>query len=427
MPKTGALARLTSTRAATLPKGDHTDPATRGLQLRVVTSTQGIRRSWLFRYKWEGVTVRLLIGVFPDVSLAEARAEAEKYRALLGQNIDPRKARDRSRGAKRAALPAAVPAVPGQDNAVPGQDKQTVAYLIRIFTTKHLRPRRKRPEYAERFLNGEVLPQWGHRDPRTITPAEVIEFLDRIVDRGSPVMANRAAGILGQLFKFGIHRGMVTTSPVQLLYRPGGDEPSRDHVLSDDELTAFLLNLDAVMRSARTAAALRILLYTGQRRGELVGAAWHDIDLEARTWRIPPENSKTGTGHTVPLSAPAVADFTSLKRFASRSPYVLPREDGDGPADPMILTRSVARNRQRFEKVGVKPFVVHDLRRTLRTGLAGLKVAPHVAERVLNHAQDEIASIYDRYDYLEEKRAALDLWANHLAGLQLSARQEAGQ
>ena len=414
------FSRLTSTRVLSLQPGDHTDPASRGLQLRVTRSKGTTRRAWLYRYKWEGATVRLLLGTFPAMPLADARSEAEKFRQYLDRGIDPRRTRDRRRGApmNRATV---------ESDTVAAKDRHTVTYLVRLFIEKHLRPRRKRPEQAERALNADVLPVWRHRDPRTITPAEVIELLDGIVERGSPMMANRTATLLGQLFKFAIHRGLVTTSPVQLLYRPGGDEKPRTRALSDDEIGTFLACIENVMRSPRTAAALKILLLTGQRRGELVLARWREIDLDGGAWEIPAENSKTGVGHTVPLSAPAVAEFRLLKKMASRSAFVLPRENGEGAANPMIVTRSVARCSTRFKKVGLEKFTPHDLRRTVRTGLARLSVAPHVAERVLNHAQEEIARTYNVHDYAEEKRAALDLWANHLAGLQLAASREAGK
>jgi integrase len=245
----------------------------------------------------------------------------------------------------------------------------------------------------------------------------VIDLLDKIVDRGARVMANRVAGLLGQLFKFGVHRRIVEASPVQLLYRPGGKEKPRDRALDDAELAALLTHLDDVCRSPRTAAALRILLLTGQRRGELTAARWSRIDLKANTWTIPAEDSKTGRGHVVPLSAAAASQFATLKRLAKQSAFVLPVDNGLRPADPKLITRSVARCLPTWKTHGVKAWTPHDLRRTCRTGLARLKIPPHIAERVLNHAQERIPGTYDVHDYLEEKRDALDQWAAHLVAL----------
>jgi integrase len=259
-----------------------------------------------------------------------------------------------------------------------------------------------------------VLTEWKGRDARTISPREVIDLLDGIVDRGSPVMANRAADLLAQLFKFGIHRRVVDASPVQLLYRPGGRERPRERSLSADELRAFLANLDSVCRSPRTAAALRILLLTGQRRGELVAARWANVDFKKKTWTIPDEDAKAGRGHVVPLSDWAVAEFRTLKKLAKKSPFVMPAGNGTQPAAATLITRSVARCRETWKKHGVAAFTPHDLRRTCRTGLARLKIEPHIAERVLNHAPERIPGTYDVHDYLDEKREALDKWADHV-------------
>jgi integrase len=236
-------------------------------------------------------------------------------------------------------------------------------------------------------------------------------------------MANRTAALLGQLFKFAIHRRIVSTTPVQLLYRPGGKEKPRERALSDIELRAFLANPTACTRYERLAHTILILLLTGQRRGELALARWSEIDYESRTWRIPDENSKSGRGHVVPLTDWAVREFEALQRSANRSRWVLPANGGEDHLDPKQLTRSVAKCQDRFQKQGIQPFTLHDLRRTCRTGLARLKIEPQIAERVLNHVQERVPGTYDRHDYLDEKRDALKKWAAYLEKL----REETAQ
>lgn len=403
--------RFTTASLGALAPGDHTDPSTQGLQLRVRDKARGASRTWRFRYTWRGEWVRLTIGHYPSMGLAEARETAHSLRKTLNEGIDPRRARPK-RNPKASPLPLS--------SATSGDHKHTIEFLVSEFTERHLRATRKRPEYAERILQKDVIPEWAGRDARTIEPHEVIELLDRIVDRGSCVMANRVAAILTQLFKFGIHRRIVKASPVQLLYRPGGKEKPRERTLSDNELTTFLTNIDDACRSQRMARVLKILLLTGQRRGEIALARWSDIDLTAHTWTIPPEHSKNGRGHVVPLSDWAAAEFEALKRLARKSRFVFPNEDGTQAADPKLITRSVARCQAAFEKKGVKLFTPHDLRRTCRTGLARLKIEPHIAERVLNHAQEKMAGTYDMHDYLGEKREALEKWTEHLKQLRRS-------
>lgn len=129
----------------------------------------------------------------------------------------------------------------------------------------------------------------------------MIELLDEIADR-APVMANRVAGILSQMFRFGIHRAIVEATPVQLLYRPGGKERPRARVFSEKELKAFLRNLDDACRFRHLPHVLRLLLLTLQRRSELALAEWREFDLKAKTWTIPGAHAKTGKGHVLPLS-----------------------------------------------------------------------------------------------------------------------------
>ena len=435
--------RLTPAGLAGLEPGDHTDPAVIGLQIRVRENRHGKRRrTWLLRYKWQGQPVRITLGG-DTLGLADARGLALEARRLIDRGIDPRDAERPTR--RRAAPPKPAPVPPAGEPArpaglpAPGDFKpHSVEHLAHEYLERHVKRQRKRPEYVERFLAAEVLTPtaWAGRDARTITPRQVVELLDGIVERGSPTMANRGAGILSQMFRFGVHRAIVEASPVQLLYRPGGKEKPRERALTEAELGAFLANLEEAMRyqtgegrrSPRMAHALRLLLLTGQRRGELGLARWSDVTLSGRAplWRIPAAHSKTGAPHAVPLSPAAVREFEALRKYANGSDYVLPTEDGKAPADPKLITRSVARNLERLRKaaaamkppVELEPFTVHDLRRTCRTGLARLRVPHDVAERVLNHKLPAMRAVYDQHEPLEEMRAALGKWATHLAHIE---------
>ena len=399
------LTRLTKARVESLRPGgkqrDISDPERRGLVLRIEPSGSKL---WLFRYKFAGKTHRLALGAYPGMSLALARAEAQAHRELLDRGLDPRTAR-------RARHPTALSEAAGRSS------KHSIEFLAHEFLERHVRPNRRRPEYVERILAHDVLPEWQGRDARTITPREVIELLDCIVARGSRVMANRTASLLAQMFRFGIHRAIVENSPVMLLYRPGGKERPRSRALSDEELKAFLQNLDEACRFQRLPHILRVLLLTLQRRSELALAEWREFDFKAKTWTIPDAHAKTGRGHVVPLSDWTVQELQKLKVMADGSRFVLPGSDKSQPIDPKYITRSVARCLKRFKKHGVGAFTPHDLRRTGRTGLARLGIKVEIAERVLNHARERMEATYDVHDYLDEKREALDKWAKHLSEL----------
>lgn len=419
MGSTVAARRLTDSRIRGLACGparyEVGDPAVEGLQLRVEARRKDGRdgaKVWQLRFRWQGKRARLVLGKYPAVSQALAHQRARDARDALERGIDPRRAGI----GRRRGTPAEAPASP--TDAGP----HSVDTLAAEFMRRFVEPHRKRPEYVRRILDGEVLSRWKGRDARTIKPRDVLDLLDGIVERGAPIYANRVAAVLSQMFRFGIHRQIIETTPVQLLFAPGGKEKPRDRALSDDELRALQANVDEIMaRAPRTALAVRVLLLTAARRGELAAAEWAHVDLKGALWRIPPENAKTGVEYLTPLSPAAVAAFEALKRHAGRSRWVLPNDDGDGPTDPKLLTRSLARHTKALAKVKVAPFTLHDLRRTVRTGLARLKVAPHIAERVLNHAQPAIAATYDTHSYLDEKRAALEQWAAHLASLVVAA------
>ncbi len=398
--------RMVATRVATLPPGTYTDPGQTGLQLRVRAKRGGASRTWLLRFKFKGEETRILLGHFPQTNLDTARGEARRLRELADQGIDPRRARSRRR--ERTAAAAAASGAP---------DAHSVEFLASEFLERYVKPHRRRPEYAEWLLKRDALEEWKGRDARTITPGDVVTLLDGIVERGAPVLANRTSALLSQMFRFGVQRRIVDQSPVQLLMRPGGREKPRERVLSDDELRAFFADPIACTRHAKLAHVVTVLLLTGQRRGELARAKWSEINFDENTWVIPHENSKSRRGHVVPLSEWALADLRALKALAERSRYVLPSDDGKQAADPALLTRGLARCLGRFKKRGIAPFNLHDLRRTCRTGLARLKVEPHIAERVLNHVQAGVVRVYDRHAYLTEKREALEKWAAHLRSM----------
>lgn len=407
------VARLVATQVATLGPGDYTDPATRGLQLRVRPTQKGFSRTWLYRFKVGGHGTRISLGRFPAVGLADARRRAQEAADNRGGGIDPR-------GARRH-LPSGPDRPPEPMPADTPADPHSVDFLVFEFVHRYVRLEHRRPAYAERLLTTIVLPRWKGRDARTIEAREVVELVDRVVDgafnqggKRAPVMGNRVAALLGRMFKYGVQRAIVNATPVVFLTKPGGKETPRTRALSAAELAAFVQHHQEACRAPRLAHALMVLLLTGQRRGELAAAKWRDVDLKAALWTIPAENSKTGKGHNVPLSPQAVAELRNLKRLARRSAYVFPREDGKSAADPVLITRGVARCLKRFGKFKIAPFTAHDLRRTCRTGLAALGVSAEVGERILNHHVEGMEGIYNRHDFLDRKRAALESWGAHI-------------
>lgn len=377
-------------------------------------------KSWWFRFRWGGKRQTLTLGQYPDVAIGVAQDLARKAREAMAKGIDPRRA-----GIVGRAPPPATVVTDTDRGTV--DSAHSIETLIEEYLHRYVAKRGKNPERSRKAVGAllaKELKSWAGRDARTITPREVVDLLDGIVDRGSPKMANRFSGTLSKLFKLGVQRAIVDANPVQILIKPGGDEKPRDRVLSDAELGALLPALDDVFTHAhRTAAAIRIIVHTACRRSEIALARWNDFQLtgKAPLWTVPPELSKTGVPYLIPLVPAVVMELKRLKVNARNSRFVFPAKfgDKDAPANPLILTRSLERNLDRLKKkkITAKPFVLHDLRRTVRTGLARLGIQPHIAERVLNHAQRGVVATYDLHQYADEKRAALDRWAAHLAGL----------
>lgn len=434
------LKRFTAAQLAGLSgngkKQDLTDPAVRGLVLRIgKTGT----KYWLFRYKWKGSATRIALGEFPTVGLAEAREKAQEHRLQLTRGIDPRNA-ERTPGIKpRTNLkpvapkpaPRLVPVVhrppvvhptsPARISphieAPAADDRSSVQYLAFEYVKHFVVPNRERPEEAIRILNKDILPYWSNRDARSISHREVIERLDTVVARGARVMANHTAKILRQMFKYGIHRAIVQHSPVQLLFSPGGREKPRDRALNEQELTAFVQGIDAVCASPQKAAAIMLLLLTLQRRSSLALAEWQEVDLESRVWNIPAQHDKMRRAHSLPLNDWAIDTFRILKNYSADSRFVLPTRGGTSAASPQLITRSVTRLQDRFKAIGIGNFTTHDLRRTGRTQLAKLGITKEVAERILNHSTEQIEATYNVYDYMDEKRDALERWESRLLEL----------
>jgi integrase len=203
---------------------------------------------------------------------------------------------------------------------------------------------------------------------------------------------------------------LLDVNPIVGLRLPHKEQP-RERVLSDDELLS--LSAAADEEGYPFGNATKLLMLTGQRRGEVSEMRWSEISLERSLWTIPAARSKNARAHEVPLSPPVVSLLTSLPRFLA-SDWVF-TTTGTGPIS------GFGRFKRRLEvAVGVTDWRIHDIRRTVASGMARLGIDPHVIEKILNHKSGIIAgvaAVYNRYGYEREKREALDRWASHVDAL----------
>lgn len=374
------------------PKGRTEISDGNGLYLQLLPSGA---KTWVFRYRYDEKSKRMTIGHYPALTLADARNEADKHRLLLKQGKDPA-AEKAKKELERKTAP-------------------TVNDFLLEYAEHHLAEKRS-GQATLRLLKKDVVPAWGKRKIRSITRREIVLLLDEIKKR-APIVRNRVHGALSNLFNVAAERGVIDQSPCTGIKKP--KEKSRDHTLTDDEIKTLWSALDLenmVMDCYRlTKLALKMLLITGQRPGEVAGMAWDEIDGEV--WTIPADRSKIGEAHEVPLTPLAMEIIEQARLFASDSRFVFrsTHRSGDQPMTRHALSRAV---KNHWAGIGIaERFTPHDLRRTVRTRLAALGVEDIVAEKVVGHKLQGMLAVYNRHNYADEKRLALARWEKHLRHL----------
>lgn len=359
--------------------------------------------SWALRYRFAGKPKKLTIGPYPAIDLPAARKRASEAVQVVARGEDPA-------AAKQAAKQAArVEAVPFRD---------LVELVVETFIERYAAKNSKPLYLAEtrRLLRREISAPWKGRRLSSITRADVHALLDAICDRGSPITANRTLAGFRKLCNWSIDRGLIETSPCDKVRAPTA-ERARDRVLSDDEIKAIWTALESVGWPFGPFG--KLLLLTGQRRDEVASMTRSEVDLEARTWTIPKERAKNKHAHVVPLADAALQILEGLPSIGDDIGLVLTT---NGKTRISGFSRAKANIDAAIADIlGDAPplerWTYHDLRRTAASGMAGLGIAPHVVEAILNHKSGTIkgvAAVYNRYSYADEKKAALVAWARKL-------------
>jgi integrase len=234
---------------------------------------------------------------------------------------------------------------------------------------------------------------------------DVIALLDRVRERGSPIMANRVLATIRKFFNWCIGRGILESSPCTGITAPAREQ-ARHRVLSDEEL-ALVLNA-ARQIGFPFGSIVQVLALTGQRRDEVGRMTWEHLDLRRQVWVIPAEHAKNGKPHLVHLSHP-VAGLLETVPHAGELVF-----SGDGSR----MFQGYSKAKARLDRLsGVSDWTLHDLRRTVVSGMARLGVAPHVADKILNHQSGTIsgvAAVYQRHEFHKERQDALQLWGQHV-------------
>jgi integrase len=319
----------------------------------------------------------------------------------------------------------------GQDPIVLDRQRRTDAVELAFdgyadrFVELYLKSewRKTWPE-AQRIINKTIKPKFGKRPVNQISRREITDFLDGMA--ATPAMAQQAGTILRKMLRWAVNRGDLASSPMAEMKLPGA-VPSRDRVLSDVELA--LVWRCAGQLNWPFRALVRLLIATGQRREEVAALDWSEIDLKNGVWSLPAERSKNGRAHLIPLNDLARAELLLTRTSTAGKGLVLTTTGTTAISgfsrskkrlDELMLARlkDVAKGKgESPDEVKLKPWRIHDLRRTAATGLQRLGVRLEVTEAVLNHVSGSragVVGIYQRHDWADEKREALDLWGSHL-------------
>ena len=384
------------------------------LGLRV---TEHGHKSFLIQRRVNGRMVKLTLGEYPALPLAEAREKAQGVLKDMTRGVDPRQSR-----------PAAVTASGLRRDSFEG----AVETYIKREVEKNRRPQTQ--DGIIRTLRKVLVPKWGTLPLSAIGPKDIIDVLDELVDAGTAVTANRTYSTLHRFFRWCIERHLITNNPAAIVRKPFKEE-SRTRYLSDEELQEVWVACEDL--EWPFGPFIRGLILTGQRRNELSGMTWGEIDDEARLWTIPGGRTKNAKEHVVPLSAAVRAILNTAPRFGDqddeqRRPVFTTngktgvsgfsraktRLDGIIFKARQVQAEAVSRDPEKVKPLPA--WTLHDLRRSCATGMGRLGIAPHIIETVLNHSsgfRSGIAGVYQRHPYLEERRRALDTWAEHVSSL----------
>ncbi len=385
---------------------DYWDTLTTGFGLRV---SEGGRKTFVVSYRHLGRFRRLTLGSVTELSLADARECARQARASATRGDDPATTKQERRR------------------------METFQDLAADYLALHATRKKKSWKADEYTINGELLPAWRHRGIGDIRRRDVRELLECIADpqgRNAPVRANRVFALVRKMFRFALQRDLLEHSPCEGIERPG-QERARDRVLTDEELVHFWRGLDdRHVISEPLAVMFRLRLLTAQRPGEVARMRWTDIDRKDRIWILPATETKNGVAHRVPMSRQASGILENFrtwtkkrlavvnagrarKRLVPKEPsvWVFPSPRGLGDRPLGDTKKPMRRARQDAD------FQARDLRRTAASKMTSLGVPRLVVKRILNHIEDDITGVYDRYSYDREKREALVTWGNRVEAL----------
>ncbi len=361
---------------------------------------------WRFRYRYADANKTISLGVYPRVSLAQARERRDEARKLIAAGIDP--------SAKRqAAKTARITATQRQRESFAAVAREWFEKFSPTWVPTH-------SETIIHRLTTDVFPWTGSRPISDITAIHLLEILRRIEARGALSTAHRVKGICGQIFRYAIATGRASRDPSADLRGALAPEKARHFgaVTRPADVAALIRAIDGYRGSFVVRCALRFTALTFARPGEIRKAVWNEIDLDEALWRIPAERMKARREHLVPLSRQAVALLRELHPLTGAGSYVFP------------CNRTVSRPMSENTVIAALHFMgfargqhtAHGFRTLASTLLNEMRWPADVIERQLAHAErDEVRGAYNRAEYLDERREMMQAWSDYLDKLSAPA------
>jgi integrase len=352
------------------------------------------RKVFIVLYRTGGAGSKLrkyTIGPYGRVTLHQARVAAQK---VFAAKLEGRDLAAEKREARRRIV------------------ADRVEDLLESFILQHVSQNRSAYEIS-RLLRREMGKPWTGRSIHEITKRDVVEVISAIEQRGAPGTANKTLKVIKTFLRWCVGRAVLDRFPAEGVPLPA-KVVTRDRVLTDRELVQVILA--ARKMSGPYGGIVELLALTGQRREEAAAMTWGELDLHRRVWTLPKSRTKNAKEHAVHLSEQSMA---VLLRTTVRGPFVF-TVLGSKPF------REFSRAKRHIDGLSeVTGWRVHDLRRTCVSGMARLGVAPHVADKILNHQAGTIsgvAAVYQRHEFISERQAALDLWGAHVEKIALNGR-----
>lgn len=361
-----------------------------GFILRV---TKTGHKSFSYRYRFGDKVQRYTIGTFPAISLSKARSIADDLHLKVKQGIDPQEEKLNARAEPR---------------------QLTISELSKEYEDRHfLKLKKTTQDDYRRRINNVIVPALGDIYVKDLDRITIIDFLEEIAFEhgkdGAPIQSNRVRAVLSSMYSFAVDKAICDFNPVQTV-KPIGEEKSRNRVYSEKEIK--LLWEHFCFETEPFSSVFKMLLITGQRLRETRRMKWKHLKNDI--WIIPEEETKASRTHFVPLSTLALKILEERKEISGDSDFVF--ESPVNPGEPIYWLQNAAARIRRASKID--DFRIHDLRRTVASFMAEQGVSRTVLGKILNHkglsGDSSVTAIYDRHEYMDEKKEALDSWANQI-------------